>query len=61
MKGIFKDRFSWYAGVLVVFIGILSVYGANVPAAQADVWQQVYIPLQRLAFSVAVLVSRWRG
>ena len=60
MNRLFKDRFFWYVTILVAFVGILTVYSASLPTTFVEEWRLVYIPMQRLAFAIAVLVSSWR-
>ena len=60
MQRLFKDRFFWYIGLLVVCTGALTAFGMGVPSEGIAAWSQVYIPVQRLAFSVAVLAASWR-
>jgi len=60
VKRLLKDRFFWYVTILVTFIGILTVYIASSSAAFVEKWHLVFIPIQRMAFAAAVLVSSWR-
>ncbi len=58
MSRLLEDRFFWYTAILVVLIGLLSISDGITPVG--DELHQVFIPVQRLAFTIAAVVATWR-